>query len=51
MSRENPRSVSTGKDSCLRHSHGGTGCGSTHKPFLPSRASFSSPSSTVFPGA
>ena len=40
-------------DYCLvfRHSHGGTGCGSTHKPFFASRASFSSPSSTVSPGA
>ena len=33
------------------HSHGGTGCGSAHKPFLASRASVSSPSSTVSPGA
>ena len=35
----------------FRHSHGGTGCGSAHKPFSPSRASFSNPSSTVSPGA
>ena len=28
----------------FRHSHGGCGCGSAHKPFLASRASFSSPS-------
>jgi hypothetical protein len=35
----------------FRHSHGGTGCGSAHKPFLASRASFSNPSSTVSPGA
>jgi hypothetical protein len=33
----------------FRHSHGGTGCGSAHKPFLASRASFSNPSSTVSP--
>jgi len=31
----------------FRHSHGGTGCGSAHKPFLASRASFSTPSSTL----
>src|SRR6185503_7763131 len=31
----------------FRHSHGGTGCGSAHKPFLASRASFSSPSNTL----
>jgi len=36
---------------CLRHSHGGTGCESAHKPFFASRASFSSPSGTVSPGA
>ena len=35
----------------FRHSHGGTGCGSTHKPFPASRASFSNPSSTASPGA
>jgi len=35
----------------LRHSHGDTGCGSAHKHFLASRASFSNPSSTVSPGA
>jgi hypothetical protein len=35
----------------FRHSQGGTGCGSTHKPFCFSRASFSTPSSTVSPGA
>src|ERR1043165_6900604 len=35
----------------LRHSHGGTGWGSAHKPFLASRASFSNPSSIVSPGA
>jgi hypothetical protein len=35
----------------LRHSHGGTGCGSAHKPFRASRASVSSLSSTIFPGA
>jgi len=35
----------------FRHSHGGTGCGSAHKPFLASLASRSSPSSTVSPGA
>ncbi len=29
------------------HFHGGTGCGSTHKPLLASRASRSNPSSTV----
>jgi len=29
----------------FRHSHGGTGWGSAHKPFLASRAAFSSPSS------
>jgi hypothetical protein len=34
-----------------RHAHGGTGCGSTHKPILASRASFSNPSSPVSPGA
>ena len=34
-----------------RHSHGGVGCGSTHKPLLNSRASFSSVSSSMFPGA
>ena len=33
------------------HSHGGTGCGSAHKPFFASRASFSRPSSTVSSGA
>src|SRR6476660_809447 len=40
-------------DYCLvfLHSHGGTGCGSAHKPFFPSRASFSNPSTTVSPGA
>jgi hypothetical protein len=27
----------------LRHSHGGTGCGSAHRPFLASRASCSRP--------
>ena len=32
----------------IRHFHGGTGCGSTRKPFLASRASFSSSES---PGA
>jgi hypothetical protein len=36
---------------CFAHSHGGTGCGSTHKPFLASRAFLSNPSSTVSPGA
>ena len=35
----------------LRYSHGGTGCGSVHNPFRPSRASPSSPSRTVSPGA
>jgi hypothetical protein len=35
----------------FRHSHGGTGTGSAHKPFFASRAYFSSPSSTVSPGA
>jgi hypothetical protein len=35
----------------FRHSHGGTGCGSAHKPILASRAFFSNPSSTVSPGA
>ena len=35
----------------FRHSHGGTGCGSTHNPLLASRASFSNPSSTASPGA
>jgi hypothetical protein len=35
----------------FRHSHGGTGCESTHKPFFTSRASLSNPSSTVSPGA
>lgn len=35
----------------FRRSHGGTGAGSTHKPFLASRASLSSPSSTVSLGA
>jgi hypothetical protein len=34
-----------------RHSHGGTGFRSTHKPFFASRVSFSNPSSTVSPGA
>ena len=38
-------------DGFHRHSHGGTGCGSAHKPFFASRASFSNPSSTVSPGA
>jgi hypothetical protein len=36
---------------CFRHSHGGTGRGSAHNPFRPSRASFSNPSRTVSPGA
>jgi hypothetical protein len=35
----------------FRYTHGGTGCGSAHKPILASRASFSNPSSTVSPGA
>ena len=35
----------------FRHSHGGTGCGSAHKPILASRASCSSPSSIVSPVA
>ena len=35
----------------FRHSHGGIGCGSAHKPFLASRASCSNPSRTVSPGA
>jgi len=35
----------------FRHSHGGMGAGSTHNPFLASRASFSSPSRTVSPSA
>ena len=35
----------------FRHSHGGTGCGSAHKPILASLASFSNPSSTISPGA
>jgi len=35
----------------FRHSHGGTGCGLAHNPFLASRASLSNPFSTVFPGA
>ena len=35
----------------FRHSHGGIGCGSTHNPFCPSRASFSNPSRTMPPGA
>ena len=35
----------------FRYTHGGTGCGSAHKPFLASRAWFSNPSSTVSPGA
>jgi len=35
----------------FRHSHGGTGCGSTHRPFFAPRASFSRLSSSVFPGA
>jgi hypothetical protein len=34
-----------------RHSHGSTGRGAAHTPFLASRASFSNPSSTVSPGA
>jgi len=33
------------------HSHGGTGCGSAHNPFMASRASRSNPSSTLSPGA
>ena len=33
------------------HSHGGTGCGSAHKPFLASRACFSSFSSSASSGA
>ena len=36
---------------CFRHSHGGTGCGSSHNSFRSSRASDSNISSTVFPGA
>jgi hypothetical protein len=35
----------------FRQSHGGTGFGSTHKPFLLSRASASKRSSTASPGA
>lgn len=34
----------------FRHSHGGTGFGSVHTPFLAFRASCSNPSSPVFPG-
>ena len=47
MSYEHP----TLPSAIFRHSHGGTGCGSAHKPFRPARASFSSPSSTVSTGA
>jgi hypothetical protein len=36
---------------CFAHSHGGTGCGSAYKPFRPSRAFVSSPSSTMYCGA
>ena len=32
------------------YTHGGTGCGSAHKPFFASRASLSSLSSSVSPG-
>jgi hypothetical protein len=35
----------------FRHSHGGTGCGSAHKPFRPPRASLSNRSSTMYCGA
>jgi len=35
----------------FRHSHGSTGCGSAHNPFLVSRASFSNRSSSVSSGA
>jgi hypothetical protein len=34
----------------FRHSHGGTGCGSAHKPRFASCASFSSASRSVSPG-
>ena len=36
---------------CFRHSHGGTGCGSAHKPAFASRASDSSFSRAASPGA
>ena len=35
----------------FRHSHGGIGCGSAHKPFLAFRASASRLSSSLFSGA
>jgi hypothetical protein len=35
----------------FRHSHGGTGCGSAHKPIFASRAFFSSLSNSLFPSA
>jgi len=35
----------------FRHSHGGTGLDSAHNPFLPCRASCSSFSNFLFPGA
>jgi len=35
----------------FRHSHGGTGCGSTRRPRFASRAAISSSSSTASPGA
>ena len=33
------------------HSHDDTRCGSAHNPFRPARASFSNPSSAVYPSA
>jgi hypothetical protein len=51
MGRTETQSVYRRARPSFRHSHGGTGCGSAHKPFLASRASFSSSSSTVSPGA
>lgn len=43
--------IVAGKTTCVvsPHSHGGTDCGSSHTPFLASRALFSNSSSTVSP--
>ena len=51
MGGENGRISQRTRTRHRRHSHGGTGCGSAHKPFIAFRASFSNLSSTVFPGA
>ena len=51
MSRENPRSVSPGEDSCLPQCPLGYRLRIYLQTFFASRASFSNPSSTVSPDA